>query len=62
LDDLEFVAMPRTLTFKTARHIVSALPGVEKRIIYGTPALKVLGTLTACVPSHRSAEPGSLVV
>jgi hypothetical protein len=27
-----------------------------------SPALKVRGKLLACVPSHRSAEPGSLVV
>ena len=30
--------------------------------MYGAPALKVHGALLACVPSHRSAEAGSLVV
>ena len=30
--------------------------------MYGTPALKVRGKLLACVPSHKSAEPDSLVV
>ena len=30
--------------------------------MYGAPALKVQGKLLACIPSHRSAEPGSLVV
>jgi hypothetical protein len=38
------------------------LPGVEESTAYGLPALKVHGKLLACVPSHRSAEPGSLVV
>jgi len=39
-----------------------ALPGVEESTAYGSPALKVHGKLLACVPAHRSAEPGSLVV
>ena len=39
-----------------------ALPDVEESKAYGSPALKVHGKLLACVPSHRSAEPGSLVV
>src|SRR5215469_8784546 len=38
------------------------LPGVEESTAYGSPALKVRGKLLACVPSHRSAEPSSLVV
>lgn len=37
-------------------------PGVEESTMYGAPALKVRGKLLACVPSHRSAEPRSLVV
>jgi len=44
------------------RKIGLALPGVEESTAYGSPALKVHGKLLACVPSHRSAEPGSLVV
>ena len=39
-----------------------ALPGVEEGTAYGSPALKVRGKLLACVPVHRSAEPGSLAV
>jgi hypothetical protein len=35
---------------------------VEESTAYGSPALRVRGKLLACVPSHRSAEPGSLVV
>ena len=38
------------------------LPGVEESTAYGSPALKVRGKLLACVPAHRWAEPGSLVV
>jgi len=39
-----------------------ALPGVEESTAYGSPALKIHGKLLACLPAHRSAEPGSLVV
>src|SRR5260370_42370063 len=55
--------MPRsTISFETVRKIGLTLPGVEESTAYGAPALKVHGKLLACVPSHRSAEPGSLVV
>ena len=30
--------------------------------MYGSPALKLGKRLVACLPAHRSAEPGSLVV
>ena len=55
--------MPRSaIDFDTVRSIGLALPGVEEGTAFGVPALKVRGKLLACVPSHRSAEPGSLVV
>jgi hypothetical protein len=55
--------MPRTaINFDTLRKIGLALPRVEESTAYGSPALKVHGKLLACLPSHRSAEPGSLVV
>src|SRR5258708_35072109 len=55
--------MPRRIIdFGTVRKIGLALPGVEESTAYGAPALKVHGKLLACVPSHRSAEPGSLAV
>jgi hypothetical protein len=55
--------MPRTgIDFDTVRKIGLALPGVEESTAFGSPALKVHGKLLACVPSHRSAEPGSLVI
>ena len=39
-----------------------ALPGVEESTAYGAPALKIRGKLLACVPTHHSAESGSLMV
>jgi hypothetical protein len=52
----------RTIDFDTVRKVGFALPGVEESAAYGAPALKVRGKLMACVPTHRSAEPGSLAV
>jgi hypothetical protein len=52
----------RTLDFDAVRKIGLALPGVEDGTAYGNLALKAHGKLLACVPTHRSAEPGSLVV
>jgi hypothetical protein len=51
-----------TNNFDTVRKIGLALPGVEASTAWGAPALKVHGKLMACVPTHRSAEPGSLMV
>src|SRR5215470_2348690 len=48
--------------FDTVRRIGLGLPGVQEGTAYGSPALKLRGKLLACIPSHRSAEPGSLVV
>jgi len=49
-----------TTNFDTVRNIGLVLPGVKESTAYGSPALKVRGKLLACVPAHRSAEPGSL--
>jgi hypothetical protein len=55
--------MPKsTINFDTVRKIGLPSPGVEESTAYGSFALKVRGKLLACVPTHRSAEPGSLVV
>lgn|SRR5512146_157595 len=55
--------MPRSpVTFATVRRIGLSLPGVEEGTAHGAPALKVRGQLLACIPTHRSAEPNSLVV
>ncbi len=51
-----------TINFDSVRKIALTLPGVEESTAYGAPAFKIRGKLLACVPTHRSAEPGSLVV
>jgi hypothetical protein len=55
--------MPKSrINFNTVRGIGLALPGVEDGTMHGKLALKAHGKLLACVPTHRSAEPDSLVV
>jgi hypothetical protein len=55
--------MSRTIiTFDTVQEIGLSLPGVEKSVAYGVPALKVHGQLLACIPANPKAEPGSLLV
>ena len=55
--------MPRTkVTFDIVREIGLALPDVEESTMYGSPALKVRGSLWTCLAINRSAEPESLVV
>ena len=51
-----------TVDFNTVRSIGLALPGVKESETHGFPALKARGKLLAWVPTHRSAEPGSLAV
>ena len=50
------------ITFDTVRRIGLALSGVEEGTSWGSPALKIGGQMFACIPTHRSAEPDSLVV
>jgi len=52
----------KKISFDTVREMGLALPDVEEGTTYGTPALKVRGKMFACIPSHRSAEPDSLVI
>lgn len=55
--------MPKpTITFDTLCEVGRNFPGVEQDVAYGKPALKLNGQILACVPVHRSAEPGSVVV
>jgi hypothetical protein len=55
--------MPRkTVDFDIVRKIGLALPGVEESIAYGTPVLKLRGTIMAAIAVNPSAEPGSLMV
>jgi hypothetical protein len=50
------------LTFAAVEAIGRALPDVEVTTAWGQPALKVHGKMFACLASHRSAEPNSLIV
>lgn len=50
------------MTFRTVRTIGLRMPGVEESTMYGTPALKLGGRMIACIASHKSAEPNTLVV
>jgi hypothetical protein len=50
------------ISFETVRKLGLQLPNVEQATGYGKPALKVGGKMFACLPSHKSAEPDSLVV
>ena len=52
----------KKIGFDTVREMGLALPGVEESTTYGAPSLKVHGKMFTCRPSHRSAEPDSLVV
>lgn len=50
------------ITFDEVRRIAAELPGVEEGTAWGVPALKLRGKLLACMASHKSAEPNTLVV
>jgi hypothetical protein len=54
--------MASRIDFETVRKIALAMPDVEESTAYGSRALKIRGTLLACIPTNRSAEPDSLVV
>jgi hypothetical protein len=54
--------MPRVTGFEDVEAIARTLPDVEVTTAWGQPALKVRGKMFACVASHKSAEPNSLVV
>jgi hypothetical protein len=49
-------------SFATVRTIARDLPGVEEGTAWGVPALKLRGRFLACMASHTSAEPNTLVV
>jgi len=56
------VAPRRTDPFAPVAAIGRTLPDVEETTTWGTPALKVVGTMFVCIASHKSAEPDTLVV
>ena len=52
----------RLATFDRVRKLAAGLPEADEGTMYGAPALKVRGKMFACMASHRSAEPDTLVV
>jgi len=52
----------RTASFDRVKKLGTKLPGVVVDKYFGMPALKLDGQMLACMASHKSAEPGSLVV
>jgi hypothetical protein len=50
------------VTLETVWQTGLTFPNVEKSISWGAPALKVRGTLMACVPTNKAAEPGSILI
>ena len=54
--------MPRSRSFKAIETIGRTLPGTELTTTWGQPTLKVRGRMFACMASHKSAEPNTLVV
>ena len=54
--------MKRGSTFAAVRELAVALPGVAEGTAWGLPALRLRGKFLACMASHKSAEPNTLVV
>ena len=49
-------------SFDKVRRAAAKLPDVTEGTSWGAPALEVRGKMFCCRPTHRSAEPDSLVV
>ena len=49
-------------TFERVKKLGVRLPGVVVDKYFGMPALKLDRQMLACMASHKSAEPGTLVV
>lgn len=56
------MARQNGMTWDNVRQLGLALPDVERSTAYGAPALQVGGTMFACIATHKSAEPDTLVV
>ena len=55
--------MPKIgMSFDTVRTLSREFPDLEESTTYGSPSIKLGKRLVACLPTHRSAEPGSLIV
>ena len=53
---------PGRTPFRAVEAIGRSLPGVDVTTTWGQQALKVGGRMFVCIASHRSAEPGTMVV
>src|SRR2546423_6457633 len=49
-------------SFRRVEKLGAKLPGVEVSTYFGKPALKLEGDMIACMASHKSAEPDTIVV
>ena len=47
--------------FDKVRKAAAGLPDVTEGVSWGVPALKVRGTMFACIATNRQAEPNTLV-
>ncbi|HJQ21057.1 MAG TPA: hypothetical protein VJ867_11970 [Gemmatimonadaceae bacterium] len=56
------MATARHASFARVEKIGMTLPRVALGTMYGSPALKLQGQLIACLATHKSAEPNTLVV
>jgi hypothetical protein len=52
----------KSLTFDAVREFGLTLPNTEEGTAWGTPVLRVNGTILAGIPIHKSAEPDSLML
>ena len=49
-------------SFSRVEKYAMKYPGAERTSYFGKPAIKIGGQMMVCMPSHKSAEPDSLVV
>ncbi|HYN10519.1 MAG TPA: MmcQ/YjbR family DNA-binding protein [Vicinamibacterales bacterium] len=56
------MAARKAIGFDTIRRLGLAMPDVEVSTTYGSPALKIRKRMFACLATHKSAEPHTLVV
>jgi hypothetical protein len=52
----------KAASFERVKKLGVKLPGVEVSTYFGLPAVKLDGQMLACMASHKSAEPETLVV
>lgn len=54
--------MPRKADFARVRTVGLTIPGLEEGKAWNGPCLKASKKIAACMATHKSAEPGTLVV